>query len=249
MTTAAASRGLVDRLFRHAQVAELAHLTGRMLRITLTGPDVAALRPSPGQQLRINVKDLSTFGSAARNVRDGRRSYSVWRHDAARGELDLCVLEHDDPGPGARWARQLHVGDSVTFSGPEGGFVLRDSARAHVFVAEETGAVAVTAMLRDLPAAAVVRGVLECADPEDELPQDGAHRLPWVHRGEAGAASSPLLIESVRTLDVPAGAVAYVAGEARTCQAVRRVLTTDHGLGRRDVLVKPFWTPGKRGLE
>ncbi|WP_245668028.1 SIP domain-containing protein [Actinomadura macra] len=38
-------------------------------------------------------------------------------------------------------------------------------------------------------------------------------------------------------------------GEARTVQAVRAHLVGDRGWPRRSVLVKPFWTPGKRGLE
>ncbi|MEO3828389.1 SIP domain-containing protein [Actinomadura sp. B10D3] len=39
------------------------------------------------------------------------------------------------------------------------------------------------------------------------------------------------------------------AGEARTVQAVRAHLVRERGWPRRSVLVKPFWTPGKRGME
>ncbi|WP_281259398.1 SIP domain-containing protein [Actinomadura meyerae] len=38
--------------------------------------------------------------------------------------------------------------------------------------------------------------------------------------------------------------IAYVAGEARTVQAVRAHLVRNRGRPRRSVLVKPFWTPG-----
>ena len=43
--------------------------------------------------------------------------------------------------------------------------------------------------------------------------------------------------------------VAYVAGEARTCQSVRAQLTRERGWPRRAVVVKPFWAPGRRGME
>jgi NADPH-dependent ferric siderophore reductase len=57
-------------------------------------------------------------------------------------------------------------------------------------------------------------------------------------------------VKAVRALDLPAEpGVAYVAGEARTIQAVRAHLVRDRGWSRRDVVTKPFWTPGKTGLD
>jgi NADPH-dependent ferric siderophore reductase len=43
--------------------------------------------------------------------------------------------------------------------------------------------------------------------------------------------------------------VADVAGEARTVQAVRSRLIRERGRPRRSVISKPFWTPGKKGME
>ncbi|MEV4085779.1 SIP domain-containing protein [Nonomuraea fuscirosea] len=43
--------------------------------------------------------------------------------------------------------------------------------------------------------------------------------------------------------------VAYLAGEARTIQAVRAHLVGERGWHRRDVRTKPFWTPGRKGLD
>jgi NADPH-dependent ferric siderophore reductase len=42
--------------------------------------------------------------------------------------------------------------------------------------------------------------------------------------------------------------IAYVAGEARTCKAVRRHLVQQNR-PRKPVIVKPFWAPGKRGMD
>lgn len=89
------------------------------------------------------------------------------------------------------------------------------------------------------------------AGPEDRLRLPRGEKLTWRYRGDAPAASSSTLVAAVRSLELPDGppGVAYVAGEARTVQAVRAHLVRERGWPRRSVLVKPFWTPGKRGMD
>ncbi|WP_283098278.1 siderophore-interacting protein [Frankia sp. AgB32] len=104
--------------------------------------------------------------------------------------------------------------------------------------------------LRALPNGAEARAVFECDAPEDELPTPAGHAMTWTHRRGASAASSPLLPKTVAALDLPAGpGIAYVAGEARTVQAVRDHLVRDRGWPRRQVITQPFWTPGRRGMD
>jgi NADPH-dependent ferric siderophore reductase len=43
--------------------------------------------------------------------------------------------------------------------------------------------------------------------------------------------------------------IAYLAGEARTIQLVRKHLVKDRNWAKRDVVTKPFWTPGRRGMD
>jgi NADPH-dependent ferric siderophore reductase len=43
--------------------------------------------------------------------------------------------------------------------------------------------------------------------------------------------------------------VAYLAGEARTIQAVSQHLVRERGWPRRSIRAKPFWAPGKAGLD
>ena len=95
-----------------------------------------------------------------------------------------------------------------------------------------------------------MHGVIKIARAEDRLPLPGDGELTWRHRGDACAADSGTLVAAVRDLELPSEpGVAYVAGEARTVQAVRAHLVRDRGRPRRSVLVRPFWTPGKRGME
>jgi NADPH-dependent ferric siderophore reductase len=115
----------------------------------------------------------------------------------------------------------------------------------HLFVGEETASVAFGPMLRALGDAPAY-GVIEVGTPADRLPLD----LTWCYRDGRPAASSASLVDAVRALKLPGEpGTAYVAGEARTAQAVRAHLVRERHWPRRAVLIKPFWTPGKKGME
>ena len=230
---------LLGLLFLRAEVAGIDQITPRMRLIRLAGDALGGLAWTPGQQVRVRVRDPR--GKTA------LRTYSVWSYQG--DEIGLCVLDHGD-GPGAAWARSLEKGDEVLLRRPEGAFVAAESAPYHVFAGEETASVAFGAMLGALPAAARVYGAIEVAREDDRLPLPRAAELVWRFRGDAPAASSAGLVSAVRGLDLPAEpGVAYLAGEARTSQAVRAHLVSERGWPRRSVLVKPFWAPGKRGME
>ncbi|GAA3827775.1 hypothetical protein GCM10022403_071210 [Streptomyces coacervatus] len=237
---------LLGLFFTRGRVEHIEQLTPRVRRIRVSGPAVRDLDWTPGQHVRVHAKDLGAPVWAGM-LRDVLRTYSVWSYD---GEgLELCPLDHGD-GPGARWARSLRVGDEVSFRGPEGRFVPDRSAAHHLFAGEETASVAFGAMLRALPEDAPVHGVVEVAGPQDRLPLPRSEELQWCFRGNTPAARSASLVAAVRELDLPAEpGIAYLAGEARTCQAVRQHLVGERGWPRRSVLVKPFWTPGRRGMD
>ncbi|MEU7874818.1 siderophore-interacting protein [Dactylosporangium sp. NPDC049140] len=220
---------LWERLFVRAAVVE-AEITGRFRRLRLRAGALRDAEWRPGQQVRVDVGPKGAFGPLL-------RTYSVWSREA--DTIELQALLHGD-GPGARWMAAAEPGDEVLLSRPKGDFVTRP-ARYHLFVGEETASVAFGPMLRALPAAerAASRVVVE-AGPADRLALDG--NVTWAPRDG--------LIDAVRLLDLPPEpGQAYVAGEARAVQAVRQHLVRDRGWPRRSVLTKPFWTPGKRGME
>jgi NADPH-dependent ferric siderophore reductase len=224
-------------------VTQVDQIARRMLRIRIEGDGISRLSWIPGQHVRVHVADMLDPRSWLR-PRDLLRTYSVWQHDTG---IELCVLDHDTGGPGARWARQLRAGQPVSFSRPEGTLVLGEGAY-HVFAGEETAAVAFGAMLRALPPAAEAYGVIEADEPEDVLPL--SRQLQWQYRQGRPAAASQALLEAFTGLQLPsAPGIAYLAGEARTIQLLRRHLVTERGWPRQAIRTKPFWTPGKRGLD
>ncbi|MER7279498.1 siderophore-interacting protein [Dactylosporangium sp. NPDC000244] len=221
---------LWEMLFVRATVAEAEPATGRFRRLRLRAGALRDAEWKPGQQVRV---DVGAKGALAPLL----RTYSVWSREA--DTIELQALLHGD-GPGARWMGAARPGDEVLLSKPKGDFVTR-SAPHHLFVGEETASVAFGPMLRALPAAerAASRVVIE-AEPADRLALDG--NVTWVSRDG--------LVDAVRRLALPEeSGQAYVAGEARAVQAVKQHLVRDRGWPRRSVLTKPFWTPGRRGME
>jgi NADPH-dependent ferric siderophore reductase len=237
---ATADRGMgrrrIGQFFQTGEVTQVSPITPRMRRITIATGELDWM---PGQQIRVCVGDVI---SPAGWLDGMRRSYSVWDYDGSL--LQLCILDHGD-GPGARWARSVLPGNAVLFSPPEGSLAVRPAAY-HVFVGEETAAVAFGPMLRSLRGADV-RGVLEVDSPTDQLPLPEG--MTWRYRD--GAPTEPAtLTAAVAKLDLPAEpGSAYIAGEARTVQAVCQHLIRDRGWPRGAIRTKPFWTPGKTGLD
>jgi NADPH-dependent ferric siderophore reductase len=179
------------------------------------------------------------------------RVYSVRHHNAAQGTIDLWILLKD-LGPGSQWATHIRVGDRVKFAGPRGSFVLTPEALDapyYLFAGEATAAVPIQAMLAALPTQTRVLGRLMAERPGEEVPYTGPHALSWVYRNETPASPSPVLIEAIQSLTLPDfPGMAYIGGEALTCQALRRYLIEEKGWPASAIKAKPFWAPGKTGL-
>jgi NADPH-dependent ferric siderophore reductase len=242
---------LRDAMFLSATVSEIEALTPRMRRIRFSGPRLQGLTWTPGQHIRLQVAGL---GESFLRLRpnDALRTYSIFDADPDVGTLDIVMFDHDgDPKvvtPARRWATAVEIGDQVHITRPQGNFVLNNNAPYHVFAGEETASVAFAAMLRSLQPSAEVHGVIEAAADTDHLAP--ARPLTRVERGDASAANSVVLADGLRALRLPDHpGVAYLAGEARTIQTLRKILMTERGWGRRQIRTKPFWTPGHTGME
>lgn len=183
---------------------------------------------------------------------DALRTYSIYQANPEIGTLDIVMLDHDGKPkadtPARHWARTVEIGSRASLTRPQGNLVPRPEATYHLFAGEETASVAFAAMLRSLPADADVHGVIEGAADTDHLPLPRS--LTHVERGDAAAANSAVLATALRALPLPdRPGAAYLAGEARTVQTLRTILIDERGWGRRDIRTKPFWTPGRSGLE
>ncbi len=224
----------------HGTVTAVELIARRMRRIRITATELRGQSWKPGQQVRVHAAAAAEPGH-----RGPRRTYSVWSYQD--DTIELCVFDHGEAGPGSAWSRRIGVGQPVTFGRPEGKFVLRQGPY-HLFAGEETASVAFGAMLRALPADVPAYGVVEVDTPEDRVPLPDS--ITWRFREGAPAASSRTLVDAVAKLTLPdEPGIAYLAGEARTIQMVRRHLVGDRNWPRGNVITKPFWSPGKTGMD
>jgi NADPH-dependent ferric siderophore reductase len=243
---------LLERLAHRATVERVEHATRRMRGITIVGTGLIGLDWMPGQQVRVMFKDPTQLRTwlSPRDLAGMSRTYSLWDYDREAGRYQLIVMDHAGDGPGTRWSRTVQPGDTIFVGSPEGRFVARVPSSYHLFIGEETAAVCFGAILRGLPAGTPALGVLQAGTPEDHLDLPGGDGFVRVELGDRVASPSQVLLDAVRSLILPEGAgTAYLAGEAKTIQAIRRHLLNERGWTRPAILTKPFWTPGKRGLE
>lgn len=241
----------LERIFaRHASegtVTDVGQVTPTLQRIRIRCEALPSLPYTPGQHVRVEINDpLSLYGVL--HPLDTLRTYTIWDHSPQDREFELRAHLYGGDGIGLNWARTVRPGDPVKFWGPMGDFRTKP-APYHVFIGEETATVAFGPMIRALGPSASVFGVLESETPDDEVPVPGSHELVRVHRNGAPAVSSPALLAAVSNLDLPGNdGMAYIAGEARTCQLIRNHLVRERDWPRQSIKVKPFWTPNKRGL-
>lgn len=235
---------LVHRFALRARIVHVERLGSSARLIRLAAPELEGLAWTPGQHVRVLV--TGPLNALTDLLHMTLRSYSIWSH---RGpELELCVYEHEDEGPGALWAQSVQPGDEISFRRPEGRLVLDPDAPYHLFVGEETASVPFAAMLRALPSGTNAFGVIEVDTPDDRIALPDS--ITWTYRAGGTAASSEGLVTALRELKLPGKpGIAYVAGEARTIQMVRKHLVKDRDWPRRNVVTKPFWTPGRRGMD
>ncbi|MFF3504445.1 siderophore-interacting protein [Streptomyces sp. NPDC003247] len=229
-------------------ITETGLVTPTMKRIRIAVEALRGVTVEPGRHIRVQINDpLSLYGI----VRPGEtlRTYSVWDQSEDGRELEIRAHLYDGEGIGLTWVRGAQEGQVVEFWGPLGDFDLQPDAPYHLFVGEETASAAFGPMIRALGPGARVYGALESDSPDDEVPVPGPHRLKRVYRDGASPVSSDVLLGAVSDLELPGEpGAAYIAGEARTCQAIRNHLVHVRAWPRTQIRVKPFWTPGKRGL-
>jgi NADPH-dependent ferric siderophore reductase len=232
-----------DAMFLSGTVSVIDQPTPTMRRIQLRGPRLEGLTWTPGQHIRLQVAGFRASVVRLR-PRDTLRTYSIHQADPDAGTLDLVMFDHGRAAtPAKRWAATISIGDEVNFTRPQGNLVVRHDAPYHLFAGEETASVAFAAMLRSLPAGVEVHGVIEGEPGATPLPL--ARRLTHVERGDTTALADAL--RALRLPDHPGAA--YLAGEARTIQTLRGILIGERGWDRRQIITKPFWTPGRTGME
>lgn len=259
------NQGIVTHplILRQVQVLRREHLTPRLLRITLGGPELGAFErdglslpaftcPAFDDHIKLifaadgdvqsvlpvqNEQGIDWVFSENLITRD----YTPRRFDPLRGELDLEFVLHGQ-GPAAHWAQQAQIGDALWFVGPKSSTLLPQQTGQMVLLGDETALPAIARFLEERPLSVPLLAtiIIEKEEARLPLPTLETDRLQWV----LGSATDPeLWEETVRSLDLRIEAEPYifVAGEARTLLPVRRYLSRELGLKKHQLNITGYW--------
>ena len=223
------------RGFEAGCVAAARHLSSGTRNVTIAAKSLAGFAFEPGADVVVRLP-----------LGDGRadeRRYSVWKSSAEAGTLDVCVVQHG-LGPGSRWAERCAAGDPVEIArSPALPIALDHMAEAHVLLGDETSIASAEALIRALPADAVVLACFEVASVERRWPEPELVRpesVQWVDR--AGRPGSALLARLARQSLPPAnGSTVYVTGEAWLCAMVHAHVVRERGFRADAVRAMPYW--------
>ncbi|RCW87094.1 siderophore-interacting protein [Paracoccus lutimaris] len=223
---------------REPVIAEVAHLTPHMIRVTLRGDELADFESAAADD---HIKVLVPGPDGALEARD----YTPRAFDTARRELVIDFVDHGD-GPASGWARKARAGETLKIAGPRGSRVISGTVPNWIFVGDETALPAIGRFLEELPAGTRATVIAAVPGPADEQKLESAADLDlrWIHRPLAEAADPAPLLGALRPLRPAPGTFVWIAAEAAVARALRQhVLGLGHPPGW--IRAAGYWVRGQ----
>jgi NADPH-dependent ferric siderophore reductase len=243
--------------FRQLAVKTVQRVTPHLIRVTLTGDDLAGFQ-SPGfdDHAKIFFPDPTTgklslpaMGPEGPVWPEGRptmRDYTPRRHDAKAGTLEIDFALHE-AGPATQWAEQAKPGDILGVGGPRGSFIVPTEFDWHLLIGDDTALPAISRRLAELPAGARAVVLAEVDSEADELPFETKAELTlkWAHRKGAEPGLSPVLLDTLKAMQLPAGDFhAWVGCESAIAKALRAHLVGERGANPKWTRASGYWRRG-----
>jgi NADPH-dependent ferric siderophore reductase len=236
----------------YGTVRRTARLSAGLVRLTLQHETLHSF-PSTGvgdEYVRVHFPDESGELREPRIdgdnwVFDGEyphvQPYTVRRHDAAAGEIDIDFVLHGH-GRAAAFASAAKPGDRLMFGSPRGLYEAPEDVGRCVFVTDATGIPALGRLLEQLGDHAHALAVVEIAEDGHQIEFESAARLDvqWiVGRGNGVAPSA--MTEVLRSVELTDDTYVWVAGEAGELREARRHLRHDRALSATRYKVIGYW--------
>ncbi len=235
---------------RHLTVTAVRPVTARIVRITLTGPDLAGLvADGPADHVKLFFPDpvtgevaAPTFGpDSSRQPAAGpvtTRDYTPLAHRPDVGELDIDFVLHGDDGPASAWAAAARPGDRLAVAGPRGSHLVPEGLGRLVLVVDET---AFPAAARWLRATSVPTTLLLTTVHETEATYFDGFTGPAVdHDLTVRVTTDPeAALRALAPFDP--STLVFLAGEATALVPLRHYLRRELGLPAAQVDASGYW--------
>jgi len=232
------------------------YLTPHMIRVTLTGDDLADFpEGQEGAHCKLAFpREGESRAAFSAHYAEGRpkerlhpvRTYTVRAFRPESLELDIDFVAHGDEGPATLWAQGAAPGDFLAFMGP-GPVKLTEFHADWYLVAADMSALPVAATtLEAMPETA--RGVaifeVHCEADRQEIAMPEGIEAHWLVQ-DAPDRPSAAQIEFIRGLSFPEGRIqTCIAGESGVIRELRLLVHAERGIDKADAYISGYWKIG-----
>lgn len=236
-----------------AEVTRTVWLTPGMVRVTFGGEGLTGFRttgvgdefvrvhfPASDGVLHLPRVDDDGVWHYPDGVQDHVEPYTIRRHDAASGEVDIDLVVHGHGRAGA-WAAAAVPGDRVAFGDPRGLYEPPTGAVDQVFVTDATGLPALARLSEQLAPDVRAVAAVEVAEESHRLDIAAPNlSVRWIV-GRGNGVGPSAITEALRALPLSDDCYVWVAGEAGELRAARRYLRHERGFPAARYAVIGYW--------
>ncbi|GAA0880112.1 hypothetical protein GCM10009119_30820 [Algoriphagus jejuensis] len=235
---------LVKKVLEKGTIEEKIQLSESVYRLRIKSEYIKHVEFVPGHFLRLGVG----IGQDETSLKDKVRSYSVWDLDRKDGILDLAIATHSG-GVGARWVESCEAGDQVHFRWKKGNFLLDTSADSYLMIGDLSALSHFHVLKRNLPKGKQVQSLIYSPKVEELFADvDGTKPFDFYQMPE-----NPIKEIKAKLKGLVSGMqgrkMVYLAGDSRVCVALNSYFRQEPNWETKQIKTKPFWNPGKKGLE
>jgi NADPH-dependent ferric siderophore reductase len=224
---------------RTLRVERTERLTPGMIRITLSGEDLADfVSLAPDDHIKIFVP--TPTGDVV------RREYTPRRYDAGAKTLLVDFAVHD-AGPATRWALNAKWGDTIQVRGPKSSAVIDGSVHRWILVGDETALPAIGRRIEEAAPGSQITSIVSVEGPQEHqtFETDAGNSMWWAYRPLSAGNDPGALLEIVRTIDIKPDTYVWIAAEARVARAVRDYFIETRYHAQKWLKASGYWVAGR----
>ncbi|WP_147676847.1 SIP domain-containing protein [Algibacter pacificus] len=198
----------------------------------------------PGYFIRLGIG----IGNDELSMKDKVRSYSVWDINKTEGYLDLAIST-ESRGIGAQWVEHCKVGETVYFKWKKGHFLIDNSADSYLMIGDLSALSHLYIINRNLPKSKQVESLIYSQDSNDFFEDINGKKPFKFYQLEENDIDEILTIVKELVAKMKGNKMVYIAGYSRICVPLNHYFRKELHWNSKQIKIKPFWNPEKKGLE